>query len=140
MNLNVKSAILAPTTMNIIVNSAHSENPQDISYTSTGLNFTAGMKQESDMYVDILRFQYSSKVNSILINGSAVSGFDGSVPSNTVTIGSDFQGLPQITPVGEVADQEYTITVDNVENSAGTTKKSRYVELKSTAEDGSITE
>lgn len=30
--------------------------------------------------------------------------------------------------------------MDNVENSAGTTKKSRYVELKSTAEDGSITE
>jgi len=139
MTLDVKSAITIPTTMNIIVNSAHSENPQDISYTSAGVNFWAGMKQESDMYVDKLRFQYSSKVNSILINGSAVSGFDGNVPSNTVTVDADFQGLPYVTPIGEVADQEYTITIDALENSAGPTKKSRYVELKSKAEDGTIT-
>ena len=54
MALDVTSAVTIPTTMNIIVNSAHSENPGDIGFTSV-----FSMKQESDMYVDKLRLKYS---------------------------------------------------------------------------------
>ena len=116
MNLNVISNIQNPTTLNLIINSAHSENPGDIGFTGAGLNFTAGMKQESDLYVDDLAFTHSSNLSGISVNGIALSGITNSVKAYAYQLDAEYQGIPHINVTGEVPDQAYDISITNEVN------------------------
>lgn len=135
MALDVRSEIASPTLLNITVNSAHSENAGDIGYTSAGINFGAGMKQESELLVKNLVLRYSSLISSVALNGMA-----GTVDGSNITFNLDAEtdNVENLVIQGQVPDQEHFIQLDD-EIWTGTANL-RTGTLKSVAEDGSYTE
>lgn len=90
--------VSVPKTMNLIINAGHSEN-----CSSIGGSFVK--EASSTMYVDYIRFEYSSTINSIKVNG-----VDATKNGNTFTAVLDYEGTPELSFVGEVEDQGYGIT------------------------------
>ncbi len=90
--------VSVPKTMNLIINAGHSENCKDL-----GGSFVK--EASSTMYVDYIRFEYSSTINSIKVNG-----VDATQNGNTFTAVLDYEGTPELSFVGEVEDQGYGIT------------------------------
>lgn len=91
--------VSVPKTMNLIINAGNSEN-----CSSLGGGFFSG-EVSSTMYVDYIRFEYSSTINSIKVNG-----VDATKNGNTFTAVLDYEGTPELSFVGEVEDQGYGIT------------------------------
>lgn len=91
--------VSVPKTMNLIINAGNSEN-----CSSLGGGFFSG-EVSSTMYVDYIRFEYSSTINSIKVNGVAATK-----NGNTFTAVLDYEGTPELSFVGEVEDQGYGIT------------------------------
>ncbi len=91
--------VSVPKTMNLIINAGNSEN-----CSSLGGGFFSG-EVSSTMYVDYIRFEYSSTINSIKVNG-----VDAIKNGNTFTAVLDYEGTPELSFVGEVEDQGYGIT------------------------------
>lgn len=90
--------VSVPKTMNLIINAGHSENCSSIG--------GAFLKEASStMYVDYIRFEYSSTINSIKVNG-----VEATKNGNTFTAVLDYEGTPELSFVGEVEDQGYGIT------------------------------
>ena len=90
--------VSVPKTMNLIINAGHSEN-----CSSIGGSFLT--EASSTMHVDYVRFEYSSTINSIKVNG-----VDATKTGNTFTAVLDYEGTPELSFVGEVEDQGYGIT------------------------------
>ncbi len=90
--------VSVPKTMNLIINAGHSEN-----CSSIGGSFLK--EASSTMHVDYIRFEYSSTINSIKVNG-----VDATKNGNTFTAVLDYEGTPELSFVGEVEDQGYGIT------------------------------
>ncbi|MFI3296787.1 MAG: hypothetical protein R3Y59_04050 [bacterium] len=111
--------------MNIIINSAETENPSSMATT-------AGYAQTSTLYVDNLAFQYSNLLSAITIDGQAISGFSSTTYSYTVARDADAQGVPTVAVTGAVADQEHQISISDED-----ANRSRVVTILSIAEDGS---
>ena len=135
MTLDVRSDISSPTTLNVTVNSAHSEDAGNIGYTSAGVNFGAGMKQESELLVKNLALHYSSLISSATLNGIAAT-VDGS--NITFNLNAETDNVENIVIQGQVPDQEYFVQMGE-ELWTGTTNL-RTGSIKSVAEDGSSTE
>lgn len=135
MTLDVRSDISSPTTLNVTVNSAHSEDAGNIGYTSAGMNFVAGMKQESELLVKNLALHYSSLISSATLNGIAAT-VDGS--NITFNLNAETDNVENIVIQGQVPDQEYFIQMGE-EVWTGSTNL-RTGSIRSVAEDGSYTE
>lgn len=90
--------VSVPKTMNLIINAGHSEN-----CSSIGGSFLK--EASSTMYVDYIRFEYSSTINSIKVNG-----VEATKNGNTFTAVLDYEGTPELSFVGEVEDQGYGVT------------------------------
>lgn len=96
----------APQKMNVILNAAPTENAGDICTSSVPF-WEAGddNSEASVLYVKSVRFEYSSTINSIKVNG-----VDATKNGNTFTAVLDYEGTPELSFVGEVEDQGYGIT------------------------------
>ena len=113
--LNTKDLI--PTKMNIAINAT---------------NQTVGGNSGAELYVDYIRFAHSSTLTNIVIDGVSNS------VTNNYTIDADYQGIPAISAVGEVPDQEHTIQIAETETESGANML-REVTINSKAEDGTST-
>lgn len=118
--------IKSPTSMNISINSTHTDNASDLG----GLTNYSG--HGSELYVDYIRFAHSSTLTNIVIDGVSNS------VTNNYTIDADYQGIPAISAVGEVPDQEHTIQIAETETESGANML-REVTINSKAEDGTST-
>ncbi|MBO7316657.1 MAG: hypothetical protein J6U44_05800, partial [Paludibacteraceae bacterium] len=124
MNLPIYDAsIVAPTTLNITINSANSENAKDLGGVTS---------RTSTLLVDNIRFTHNSALTNIVINGVS------NAVTNSYTIDADYQGIPAISAVGEVPDQEHTIQIAETETESGANML-RAVTINSKAEDGTST-
>lgn len=108
---------LAPNTMNIAINAT---------------NETVGGTSGAELYVDYIRFAHSSALTNFVIDGAS------NAIGSSFDIAEDYQGVPAIAAIGEVPDQEHTITIgDEAENGANMT---RTVTIRAKAEDGTYTD
>ncbi len=118
-----------PKTLNLWVNSSKYDNAKSFDKYGSLTNFKVATG--SQLRVDYIRLVYSSKINSIKVNGT-VAALSGT--SATATIDADYCGLPEISITGAVDDQMYNISygkeVDGV----------RQVSIRSYAEDMSYTD
>lgn len=110
--------------MNIVINSAHSEDSKGI--CATGANETW-----AEMLVDNLRFCYNNLLSEITVDGAPVEGFNPSQFEYNVTLESDYSGVPRIGFTGQVADQEHRLEM------TGEVGGKRTATITSVAEDGS---
>lgn len=90
------------SAMNLTVNSANTENADD-------LGFTRGNEKTSELHVRNLKFYYNNRLSAITVDGNAVDRFDPAVYNYYYTLDNDYQGSPVIRTTGEVADQKHTI-------------------------------
>lgn len=118
-----------PKTLNLWVNSSKYDNAKSFDKYGRLTNFKVATG--SQLRVDYIRLVYSSKINSIKVNGT-VAALNGT--SATATIDANYCGLPQVDITGKVNDQMYDIDygteVDGV----------RKVSIRSYAEDMSYTD
>ena len=118
-----------PKSMNIVLNSAKTENANGFKTGIWGLDTNVELAL---MYVDYVRFVYSSAIKSVKINGA-----DATLSGNTFKLPMDVHyagGRPTIEIVGEVEDQAYEVVW--TEESATVYKAN----IRSYAEDGSYTD
>lgn len=110
--------------MNIVV------NPNGL-YTGLegGLQATTG--DFSELYVDYINFEYSSKINAIKVNGvdATITGTNAEA-----TIEPNCSGIPAIDIIGEVDDQMYDIEY------GAEVEGIREIKIRSYAEDMSFTD
>ena len=118
-----------PKSMNIVLNSAKTENANGFKTGIWGLDTNVELAL---MYVDYVRFVYSSAIKSVKINGAdaTLSGNTFKLPMDVLYTG----GRPTIEIVGEVEDQAYEVVW--TEESATVYKAN----IRSYAEDGSYTD
>lgn len=113
--------IKSPTSMNISINSTHTDNASDLggltNYTDHG----------SELYVDYLRFSYNNTIKSIMVNGKKATDVGGFV----ATVDTEYYGYPKIEIQGQVQDQAYAVAC-GIEHQG-----QRKVDIISYAEDGS---
>lgn len=119
----------SPTTMNIVMNVAHSENPADLNSDVWGAEKIN--EKVAEMYVDWVKFTYSSIISDIKVNGVSASK---SGNTFSVEIDSEYEGEPKLEIIGEVEDQAYDVvwTIHD--------KYSRSATIRSYAEDASYTD
>ena len=116
--------VSVPKTLNLIVNAGHSENCKDL-----GGSFAK--EASSTMYVDYVRFAYSSTITGVTVNGVAATQ---NGKEFAVTVPNDAVGIPQLGITGEVEDQAYQVTWGEEVNAV------RKANIRSYAEDGSYTD
>ncbi|NCC98972.1 MAG: hypothetical protein EOL95_04600 [Bacteroidia bacterium] len=110
------------------------KSPAQMNIAINATNQTSGMlagNEGASLYVDYIRFQYSSKISSISVNG-VTAGLSGTTAN--ANIESEYCGLPKIDIVGQVSDQEYDIVYGD-ENGG-----QRVVSIRSYAEDKTYTD
>lgn len=121
----ISKNLVAPKSFRITLNAAHTENASDLGGVS-------GNYYSSEMLVDYVRFKYSSALTNFVIDGAS------NAIGSSFDIAEDYQGVPAIAAIGEVPDQEHTITIGNeAENGANMT---RTVTIRAKAEDGTYTD
>lgn len=116
--------VVGPTTMNLIINSAHSED-------CSSIGGTFAKEVTSTMYVDYVRFSYNSAISAIKANG-VVATKQGN--AFTATVDAYSVGRPKLDIVGEVEDQAYDVVW--TEESENLYKAN----IRSYAEDGTYTD
>ena len=116
--------VTSPSTMNLILNAGHSEN-----CTKLGGNFINEVT--STMYVDWVRFSYSSAISDIKVNNVSATK---SGNTFSIELDSEYDGEPIVDIIGEVEDQAYDVvwTIHD--------KYSRSATIRSYAEDASYTD
>lgn len=119
----------SPTTMNIVMNVAHSENPADLNTQVWGVEKVN--EKVAEMYVDWVKFTYSSIISDIKVNGVSASK---SGNAFSFTLDGEFKGEPTVEIIGEVEDQAYKIVWTEK------TSTSYNATITSYAEDGSSTD
>ena len=105
--------------MNITINSAHSTNAKDLNG-----------EYSSGLAIDNLRFYYNNLLSSIVIDGVALYGFRAENFEYTYTIDAERTTLPEISVIGQVADQQHRISWGDDINGE------RIATITSMAEDG----
>ncbi len=116
--------VTSPSTMNLILNAGHSEN-----CTELGGNFANEVT--STMYVDWVRFSYSSVISDIKVNNVSATKNGNNF---SIELDSEYDGEPIVDIIGEVEDQAYDVvwTIHD--------KYSRSATIRSYAEDASYTD
>ncbi|MDR3327829.1 MAG: hypothetical protein LBT04_06890 [Prevotellaceae bacterium] len=125
-SITYNSNNMSPQRLNIIINASYSAGIETL-YKATCLS------DRDYMYADNLRFEYSSKLSDIAVNGVVLTGFDPNTLSYNVDISPEYLGVPQIVITGQVPDQEHRIVISD--EVAG----QRTATITSIAEDGSQT-
>lgn len=87
---------LEPTSLDIKINSAHSEVPNTF-YTNYGAS-----RATSEMLVDNLRFRYNNRLNGLTVNGAEASMTGTNM---TASLDADSYGMPKILFNHAVSDQ-----------------------------------
>ena len=118
----------APETMNIVLNSAKTENANGF---KTGIWGGDTNVELALMYVDYVRFTYNSAISAIKVNGVSAAKSENAFTAN---IDPDFVGRPQIDIIGEVEDQAYDVVWTEE------TSTSYKANIRSYAEDGTYTD
>ena len=132
-DLNLSSlGITSPTHMNIIINSAQSDNCKDLvedGLLGTGCYGKTGAT--SNLLFDWVRFSYNSAISDIKVNEVSATK-NGNAFS--IEIDSEYDGEPIVDIIGEVEDQAYDVvwTIHD--------KYSRSATIRSYAEDASYTD
>ncbi len=117
--LNTKNLI--PTALNIAINAT---------------NETKGATSGAELFVDYIRFAHSSKINELILDGTTYTAFDGT-NEHTFTLDAEYQGLPSLSAIGDVPDQEHSIQFSH--ETADGANMVRTATLTSKAEDGTST-
>lgn len=113
----LNTSALAPTQMNIAINAT---------------NQFVGGNSGAELYVDYIRFEHNSAIDNVVIDNTS------NAVATNYDIDADYQGIPTIAAIGQVPDQEHTITIaPNETEEAGIMK--RLVNILSKAEDGTTT-
>ncbi len=113
-----------PSMLNIVLDSY---------YSISGTTGNVGSSSVSDMYIDWIRFAYNSKLAGLKVNGIEATK-TGNVFEVTLT-DSENLNVPELTFVGEVADQAQVITWTD-EDADG----QRTASIRNYAEDGTYTD
>ena len=115
----VYAAEFVPTTLDILISAAPSDNLNDY-YTNFGTN-----RSSSTMYFDNLRLNYSSVLSGVNVNGvdATIAGTD-----ITVTIDADSYGEPTLVLTHAVKDQMPVITWSAENNRTRTATITNYAE------------
>ncbi len=114
MRMDLNTDVQYPTHMNIILNSAHTENAKDIG------NKGSGMTQISDLYVDNLAFEYNNELSAIKVGTQTISVTNQAVTTYSVNIDKTQVSAPIIELVGVVADQDHTVSMSSEVNGVRT--------------------
>ena len=110
---------IEPSSLDIKINSAHSEVPNTF-YTNFGVS-----RATSEMLIDNLRFRYNSKLNGLTVNGTAAT-LSGN--TFTATIDADFYGTPHLLFNHAVQDQMPVVTWSDEVNGVRTATIRNYAE------------
>ena len=108
-----------PTTLDILISAAPSDNLADY-YTNYGVS-----RSTSQMIVDNLRFNYSSVLNGMTVNGTVAAL---SSKTFTVEVGADFYGTPKLAFNHAVPDQMPVVTWSDEVNGVRTATIRNYAE------------
>ena len=94
-----------PTTLNLTLNSADSENPSSLSDPSW-----FGSSDYSTLYVDWVNFSYTSTISGIKVNDvdATENNLNGYI-FYTVTIPDSYKLVPELDITGDVSDQSYSV-------------------------------
>ena len=105
------AGIKHPTLMNLTINSAQTENCQELMSSTCYSLFSEGDGSTSNLYVDWVDFAYSSAINGIKVNGvdATKQTFNEKV-FYTVNINDGSTLVPDVEVIGEVEDQSYTVS------------------------------
>ena len=131
--LDLKSiGVASPAKMNIIINSAQSDNCKDLvddGAFGTGCYGKTGAT--SNLLFDYIRFSYSSAISDIKVNNVSASKNGNNF---SIELDSEYDGEPIVDIIGEVEDQAYDVvwTIHD--------KYSRSATIRSYAEDASYTD
>ena len=132
-DLNLSSlGITSPTHMNIIINSAQSDNCKDLvedGLLGTGCYGKTGAT--SNLLFDWVRFSYNSAISDIKVNEVSATK-NGNAFS--IEIDSEYDGEPKVDIIGEVEDQAYDVVWTEK------TSTSYKATIRSYAEDASYTD
>ena len=116
-----------PTTLNILISSAQSDNLSDYFVSSDGAQ--SKKRWTSKMYVDNLRLTYSSVLNGLTVNGAGATK-DGN--AFTATVDADFAGTPALVFNHAVADQMPVVAWQDEVDGVRTATITNYAENLST--------
>ena len=112
-----------PATLDILINSAPSETPNDMFVGISGASESS--RHTSTMYFDNLRLNYSSVLSGVNVNGvdATIAGTD-----ITVTIDADSYGEPTLVLTHAVKDQMPVVTWTEENNGVRTATIINYAE------------
>lgn len=124
----VYPANYAPKTLNIVLNSAKTENANGFKTGIWGLDTNVELAL---MYVDYVRLTYNSAITTVKVDGVAATK-----NGNTfnASIATEYVGLPKLVVTGEVEDQAYEFFWGEEVNGV------RNVTIRSYAEDATYTD
>ena len=112
-----------PVTLNILISSAHTDNLSEYYVSSDGAQ--TKKRWTSKMYVDNLRFSYSSILNGLTVNGTDASLTD---KAFAATIDSESRGVPALNFNHAVPDQMPVVTWSDEINGVRTATIRNYAE------------
>ena len=112
-----------PATLDILINSAPSETPNDMFVGISGLS--ASSRHTSTMYFDNLRLNYSSTLNGLTVNSVAATINGTNITAN---IDADSYGEPTLTFAHAVKDQMPVVTWTAENNGVRTATIINYAE------------
>lgn len=124
----VYPANYAPKTLNIVLNSAKTENANGFKTGVWGLDTNVELAL---MYVDYVRLTYNSAITTIKVDGVAATKNGNTF---TASVATEYVGLPKVDITGEVEDQAYEIIWGEEVNGVRTST------IRSYAEDASYTD
>ncbi len=113
MSMDLATSVTYPTHINIILNGTHSENAKDLKIPATG---SRGMIQKSDVYVDDLMFEYNNYLSSIKVADKTITMSNKAITTYNVTVDANLIGVPAVSVVGEVADQDHEVVMSDEVN------------------------
>ncbi len=116
-NIDLKNLDKAPSLINIILNSSNSESAPTLGQTGGSNPWKPETKLESELHISNIAFKYSNNLSAIVINSDTIKLTDNTTTEFNLNMNSDIFGMPIIKAIGEVNDQEHTIST--ISNNAG---------------------
>ena len=116
MQFPLSCSVTAPTQMNIIVNATHTENASDLGACSVCTSWD----HNATMHVDNISFYYNNRLASISVDSVLINDYNPNVNTYTLTLPSEYVGIPNVSVVGEVPDQAYEYVWIGCENGVST--------------------
>ena len=105
--IEYKANFGAPKTLNIVLNSAPTENAKGFKDGIWGFDSNAEVTQ---FLVDWVRFSYNSAIKTLVVNDveATLNNYNGKI-FYTVTIPDSYKLVPELDITGEVSDQSYSV-------------------------------